>query len=143
MKSEAKITIKDIGEVLSDEAEVIRVRRLASNGVWLIEDVAGLFEQDLGEDWEAAKVGASYVETTRRVLSAVAEELEQRLDDFGESAGLGAAETPEQADFAEANARRSVLITIKRIEYALAGQRQPGKVHVSRSRVHDFEHGLR
>lgn len=113
--------------------DLVKVSKLAPNGVWLISDASNYFEGELGEDVEAATFGATYVAATRRLLSAVLEELEVRLDDYGESAAHGGAETPEQANFAERTARRSVLVTMARIRYALEGKKQPRKVYVPRA----------
>ena len=112
------------------EAQTIQVSRLTCSAIWLIVDRGGLFEE-LRADYEALVIGRSYVKGTRRFLEDVALSLEATVDDHGEMASCGVnSDRTERADFAERSARRSILVAIKRIRYALEGKKQPRRVKV-------------
>ena len=102
------------------ERTQVTVRKLTSNGTWHIEDAAHLFEGELKADYEAMTSGATFVRASRRLLREVADDLEQRVDDYAEGVAEGVnTDDHTKTEFAERSARRSVATIVRRIRAAL------------------------
>lgn len=116
-------------------ARHVRVPRLSGNAVFLIEDelelARGSGDAQTVEAAESAVIGRSYVQAPRWLLADIAESLEIREDDIAEGAAEGVfSDRPEQADFAERQARRGVRTTVARLRDAIAGKKPRRRVRL-------------
>jgi hypothetical protein len=132
LRAGGKVFPAELAPEMSD-TEVLRVP-LTALAIDKFVDTVSTWEGEWeAADREAMVVGKTFVRATRRLLREAGIAMAESIDEHGELAATSmGCQTPEQADFAERSARRSVLIAAKRIELAVAGQRQPSKVHVGR-----------
>lgn len=106
-------------EQAPQDLRVVRVRKLTPNMVAVMEDLSCWYEGDLAADFKAARFASAFVEASRRLLDAIADHMEDTVDDRVEMAVGGINDNSRtKAEFTIRSVEKSTRLCVERIRRA-------------------------
>lgn len=100
---------------------VVRVRKLTPTMISTMDDLAHWYEGDLAEDYTAARFASNFVEASRRLLDAIADHMEDTVDDRVQAAVGGIFDdNATRAEFATRSVEKSTRLCVERIRRAIS-----------------------